>query len=76
MAGGIAKDGAVQDQIDATIADAVSHARHRLPYGERLKNCARIKVTVALIRCGHIVFQRKGVEPIFPPLRSIDIDDL
>jgi hypothetical protein len=53
MAGGIAKDGAAQDQIDATIADAVSHARHRLPYGERLKNCARIKVTVTLIRCGH-----------------------
>ena len=40
MAGGFAKDGAVQDQIDATIADAVSHARHRLPQGESLKNCA------------------------------------
>ena len=39
MAGGFAKDGAVQEQIDATIADAVSHARHRLPQGESLKNC-------------------------------------
>jgi len=40
MAGGFAKDGAVQEQIDATIADAVSHARQRLPNGESLQNCA------------------------------------
>ena len=39
MAGGFAKDGAVQDQIDATIEDAVSHARNRLPRGESLENC-------------------------------------
>lgn len=39
MAGGFAKDGAVQDQIDATIADAVSHARNRLPRGASLTNC-------------------------------------
>lgn len=40
MAGGFAKDGAVQDQIDATIEDAVTHAREQLPSGESLKNCA------------------------------------
>lgn len=39
MAGGFAKDGAVQDQIDATIEDAVKHARGQLPSGESLKNC-------------------------------------
>lgn len=39
MAGGFAKDGAVQDQIDATIEDAVSRARGQLPRGESLKNC-------------------------------------
>ncbi len=39
MAGGFAKDGAVQDQIDATIADAVSHARNLLPRGASLANC-------------------------------------
>ncbi len=39
MAGGFAKDGAVQDQIDATIEDAVSRARDQLPRGESLKNC-------------------------------------
>lgn len=39
MAGGFAKDGAVQDQIDASIEDAVSHARQRLPSGKSLENC-------------------------------------
>jgi len=39
MAGGFAKDGAVQDQIDATIEDAVSRARNNLPRGESLHNC-------------------------------------
>ncbi|HKJ21289.1 MAG TPA: DksA/TraR family C4-type zinc finger protein [Woeseiaceae bacterium] len=39
MAGGFAKDGAVQDQIDATIEDAVKHARDQLPRGESLENC-------------------------------------
>ena len=39
MAGGFAKDGAVQDQIDATVDDAVKHARDQLPRGESLKNC-------------------------------------
>ena len=39
MAGGFAKDGAVQDQIDATGEDAVSRARDQMPKGESLKNC-------------------------------------
>ena len=39
MAGGFAKDGAVQDQIDATVEDAVKRARNRLPQGESLKSC-------------------------------------
>ncbi|MDX1514349.1 MAG: DksA/TraR family C4-type zinc finger protein [Gammaproteobacteria bacterium] len=40
MAGGWAKDGAVQDQIDASVEDAVRRARSRLPTGESLKQCA------------------------------------
>lgn len=40
MAGGFAKDGAVQDQIDASIEDAVKRARHSLPKGESLSHCA------------------------------------
>ena len=39
MAGGFAKDGAVQDQIDATIEDAVKEARSRLPRGDSLRRC-------------------------------------
>jgi phage/conjugal plasmid C-4 type zinc finger TraR family protein len=39
MAGGFAKDGAVQDQIDATIEDAVERARSQLPCGESLGEC-------------------------------------
>ena len=39
MAGGFAKDGAVQDQIDATVEDAINRARSNLPRGESLRNC-------------------------------------
>ena len=39
MAGGWSKDGAVQDQIDASVEDAVSLARSRLPHGESLTHC-------------------------------------
>ena len=39
MAGGFAKDGAVQDQIDATVDDAVKRARSELPHGESLRHC-------------------------------------
>ena len=46
MAGGFAKDGAVQDQIDATIEDAINHARGQLPRGEGLEHCAE---------CGNII---------------------
>ncbi|HTJ89013.1 MAG TPA: DksA/TraR family C4-type zinc finger protein [Acidocella sp.] len=40
MAGGWAPDGAVQDQIDDTIADAVMIARARMPAGEGETHCA------------------------------------
>jgi phage/conjugal plasmid C-4 type zinc finger TraR family protein len=40
VAGGFAKDGAVQDQIDATVEDGVSRARSKLPHGESLRKCA------------------------------------
>ena len=39
MAGGWARDGAVQDQIDDTVKDAVLAARVRLPAGEGLEDC-------------------------------------
>lgn len=39
MAGGWSRDGAVQDQIDASIDDAVQRARRTLPSGQSLKYC-------------------------------------
>ena len=39
MATGWAKDGAVQDQIDASIKDALKNVRRRLPKGESRKTC-------------------------------------
>ncbi|HET9641077.1 MAG TPA: DksA/TraR family C4-type zinc finger protein [Allosphingosinicella sp.] len=39
MAGGWARDGAVQDQIDDSVKDAVASARARLPAGEGSEYC-------------------------------------
>lgn len=39
MAGGWSRDGAVQDQIDDTVSDAVKGARARMPSGEGLEYC-------------------------------------
>jgi phage/conjugal plasmid C-4 type zinc finger TraR family protein len=39
MAGGFAKDGAVQDQIDASVEDAVNRVRSRLPSGQGRHDC-------------------------------------
>jgi RNA polymerase-binding transcription factor DksA len=40
MANGWAPDGAVQDQIDDTVSDAVLAARARMPSGESADECA------------------------------------
>ena len=39
MATGWAQDGAVQDQIDATIKDAIKRVRDQLPQGPGLTHC-------------------------------------
>lgn len=39
MAGGFTKDGAVQEQIDATVEDAIKRARSEMPQGESLAHC-------------------------------------
>jgi len=46
VAGGFAKDGAVQEQIDATIEDAIKRARGQLPRGESLENCEECDATI------------------------------
>ena len=40
MATGWAQDGAVQDQIDATVKDGIKRATSRLPSGPSLESCA------------------------------------
>ena len=40
MATGWAREGAVQEQIDATVEDAVRRAKSLLPGGESLTHCA------------------------------------
>lgn len=46
MAGGWSRDGAVQDQIDASVEDSVKRARSRMPEGESFTHCEE---------CGEII---------------------
>jgi phage/conjugal plasmid C-4 type zinc finger TraR family protein len=46
MATGWAGDGAVQDQIDATVKDGISRAQSRLPQGPALTHCASCGVEI------------------------------
>jgi phage/conjugal plasmid C-4 type zinc finger TraR family protein len=46
MATGWAGDGAVQDQIDATVSDGVSRAQQRLPVGESLGQCIECNAAI------------------------------
>jgi phage/conjugal plasmid C-4 type zinc finger TraR family protein len=72
MAGGWTRDGAVQDQIDDSIADSVSHARARLPRGESLQTCqecgepipeARRTAIPGVRTCVPCQSERDGVTP-------------
>ncbi len=60
MAGGWARDGAVQDQIDASVKDAIKQARSQIGVGDSLKTCeecgepipdARRKALVGVRKC-------------------------
>ena len=50
MATGWAGDGAVQDQIDATIEDAIKRVRSQLPQGPGLTHCEECGVAIPLAR--------------------------
>ena len=50
MAGGWARDGAVQDQIDASVEDAVKLARSQLPKGESLSHCEECDAEIPAAR--------------------------
>ena len=46
MATGWAGDGAVQDQIDATVADAIQRARAKLRSGPGLSHCEECEAAI------------------------------
>ena len=46
MATGWAGDGAVQDQIDATVGDAIQRARSRLPQGPGRSHCEECEAPI------------------------------
>lgn len=50
MATGWAKEGAVQEQIDATVKDAISLAKSRLPQGPSFSHCAECGLTIPQAR--------------------------
>lgn len=50
MAGGWSKDGAVQDQIDASIKDAITQAKERIPKGKSLTHCESCEVEIPQAR--------------------------
>ena len=50
MATGWARDGAVQEQIDASVEDAVERARSQLPSGESLSHCEECAVEIPAAR--------------------------
>lgn len=50
MAGGWSRDGAVQDQIDASVEDAVKRARSQLPTGDSLTHCEECEAEIPLAR--------------------------
>jgi hypothetical protein len=52
MASGWAPDGAVQDQIDASVESEIERARSRIPLGESLRNCEN---------CGEASWRRAAV---------------
>jgi phage/conjugal plasmid C-4 type zinc finger TraR family protein len=46
MAGGWARDDAVQEQIDASVDDAVARARSRIPSGASRRRCAECDAAI------------------------------
>jgi phage/conjugal plasmid C-4 type zinc finger TraR family protein len=50
MATGWAGDGAVQDQIDATVKDAIQRVKSQIPQGPSLAHCAECDAQIPLAR--------------------------
>lgn len=61
MAGGWAKDGAVQEQIDDTVDDAVQRIRSQLPEGDSLTRCEQCHAEIPVARRAAIKGVRRCV---------------
>ncbi|MEO8002170.1 MAG: DksA/TraR family C4-type zinc finger protein [Arenimonas sp.] len=71
MATGWAGDGAVQDQIDATVKDGIKRVRSRLPKGESLKRCEECDAKIPEARRKAI----QGVRLCVPCQQLKDLED-
>ena len=68
MATGWARDGAVQDQIDASVEEAVERARKQLPKGDSLTHCEECGETIPEARRQAV----PGVRLCVPCQESLD----
>lgn len=50
MAGGWARDDAVQDQIDSTVEDGLARVRDRIPTGDSRRECAECGEPIPEVR--------------------------
>ena len=71
MATGWAKEGAVQEQIDATVKDAIERARSQLPQGPGLERCEECDAPIPLARRKAL----PGVKLCVPCQELRDADD-
>ena len=71
MATGWAGDGAVQDQIDATIKDGIKRVRSKLPTGASLKRCEECAANIPEARRKAV----PGVRLCVPCQEARDLED-
>lgn len=71
MATGWAGDGAVQDQIDATVGDAIQRARSRLPQGPSRERCEECDAPIPEARRRAL----PGVRLCVPCQEALDADE-
>ena len=71
MATGWAGDGAVQDQIDATVKDGIKRARSQLPQGPGLARCEECDTAIPEARRKAI----PGVRVCVPCQEAHDLED-
>ena len=71
MATGWAADGAVQDQIDATVKDGIKRVRSKLPSGPGLARCEECNARIPVARRKAV----PGVRLCVPCQEARDLED-